>query len=309
MDYMAATYPSTWIGVMVHNAGPLTDTYYDASISSTAIGVPSGHVDRAPMSIDPTQYEANYANRVALLPPADISVTYVINSDTVDITVIADFAADVNADYRLNCVVTENGIQDNSYNQVNFYAFGNDPLVGYGHDWSSLPDPVSGSELIYNYVARGILGEWDGEVGSVPNSIVSGDQVSYTWSYIIPVGSNVDNMDFIGMLMDNSTGEILNAGKTSTNVSLNEETNHFDVQIYPNPFTSSTKIALELNESSEVNVEVYNTAGQLVQDKNYGTLNGKVVLGLNGDNLEFGIYFVKVSVNGHVITKKVTLTK
>ena len=309
MDFMSTNYPNEWIGIMVHNADPLMNTEYDAWMSATTAGYPSGHVDRAYVDIDPSAFDVNYADRVTITPPADIQVTYVLIQDTVEITVTADFAANVIGDYRLNCVITESGIQDDSYDQANFYNTGNDPLAGYGLPWDLISNPASGTELIYERVARAILGGWDGEAGSVPSSVSSGDQISYTWSYGIPAEFDVDNMDFIGMLMDNSTGEILNASKTNTSAGLNEQTNHFNIEVYPNPFASITNIALELKEPSEVDVEVFTTTGQLVAAKNYGTKSGKTILKLDGSNLDCGIYFVKVFVNGQVITKRVTLTK
>lgn len=309
MDYMTANYSSNWIGIAIHNSDPMTDFIYDVKMDSTIGGYPAGHVDRAIMDTDPSNFENGYNDRVTMIPPASIGVSSVLNGNTVDITVTADFATNVSGDYRLNCVVTENGVQNDSYHQTNYYDQNMDPLVGYGYDWGNLPDPAPGSGLIYNHVARAILSGWNGEAGSVPSSVTNGQQVNYTWSYTIPAGSDINNMEFIGMLIDQSTGEILNAGHHNATTSLIEETVNFDIHLYPNPFTSFVNIVLELDEASDVTMEVYSATGRKVTTKNYGTLSGETVLKLNGANLESGIYFVDVTVGGQKITKKVSLMK
>ena len=41
MDYMAATYPDTWIGVAVHNSDPMVNTVYDNGIAAHISGYPN----------------------------------------------------------------------------------------------------------------------------------------------------------------------------------------------------------------------------------------------------------------------------
>lgn len=81
-----------------------------------------------------------------------------------------------------------------------------------------------------------------------------------------------------------------------------------NVNVYPNPTDGITNIAVNLVNDATVNVTVYNVYGQLVQLINNSTLNqGANNLTFNASSLSSGIYFVKVTIDGETITKKVTV--
>ncbi|MFK7784047.1 MAG: Omp28-related outer membrane protein [Crocinitomicaceae bacterium] len=311
MDFMDVNYPENWVGIAVHNNDPMTDAIYDTGMNTKIDGYPSGLVDRALVNIDPSEFEVAYTERITQVPPAAISVSSNQIGNNIEVAVTAEFAATLSIDYRLNCVVVENEIQDNTYDQVNYYNAGGEPLAGYGYEWSAMANPVFGSDLVYQHVARTILGGWDGQSNSVPTSVTSGQQVTYTWTYPIPAESEVNNMVFVGMLIDQTTGEILNAGRNNitNDLGLPEETAGFNLRVFPNPFTSYANIALELQEVSEVMMEITTMTGQVVEKIYYGSVSGETLLTLNSKNLESGTYFVHVLVNGQKITKKLTLVK
>lgn len=80
-----------------------------------------------------------------------------------------------------------------------------------------------------------------------------------------------------------------------------------DVTIAPNPFTTNAILSYSLNQRSDVIIEVFNLVGQKV-----GTLaNEKQPAGEHqiqlGDaiNQTKGVYFVRLAIDGEVITKKV----
>lgn len=81
-----------------------------------------------------------------------------------------------------------------------------------------------------------------------------------------------------------------------------------NVNVYPNPTDGITNIAVSLVNDAKVNVVVYNVYGQLVQVINDSNLNqGANNLTFNASSLSSGIYFVKVTIDGETITKKVTV--
>lgn len=82
-------------------------------------------------------------------------------------------------------------------------------------------------------------------------------------------------------------------------------------EIRPNPFNSMLSITVTLPEASEVAVTVYNIMGQQVVSLADGNVSaGRHTLTLDGSNLASGLYFVNVSMPGHLDTvKKVTLLK
>ena len=77
-----------------------------------------------------------------------------------------------------------------------------------------------------------------------------------------------------------------------------------NVQIYPNPTSGIFTVALGLNRNNEMNLQVYNAIGQLVETHyNSGAQNYLYEIDLS-DN-PAGIYFVKVVVGDEVLTRKV----
>ncbi len=311
MEYMDATYSAGWAGIAVHNDDPMVATNYNAAMSATIGGYPSGHVDRAPewSDIDPSAFESAYIERINVLSPAAVHVVVTPNGNTYNINVTADFAATVSGDYRLNCVVTENGVTGSGpgWSQTNYYNGSPDPLPGWGENWNTAGDPVS--DLTFNHVARAILGGWSGESGSVPATVNAGEQHSHTFSYTIPSGSNAANMHVVGMLIDQSTGEIINAGKADLTVGIEDPVADFSVEVFPNPTATIANVRLSLSKASKVSLEVIDLAGKTVASRNYGSLIGTQMFPINGNNLEAGIYFVNVIVGNKKTTKKVTFTK
>jgi len=70
----------------------------------------------------------------------------------------------------------------------------------------------------------------------------------------------------------------------------------------PNPVISSTKIAFNLQETVQVDVQIYNVKGQLVKFLYSGVSSSKILewdgKDANGRELASGIYFYNLNVNG-----------
>ena len=78
--------------------------------------------------------------------------------------------------------------------------------------------------------------------------------------------------------------------------------------VYPNPTTGVIILNTNLPENQEVNIAVYNTMGQEVAAVQNGKVsNGQYTIDLT--NHANGIYYVKMNLNGNIITKKVVLNK
>ena len=81
-------------------------------------------------------------------------------------------------------------------------------------------------------------------------------------------------------------------------------------QNYPNPFNPSTKIEFVLPKSSDVRIEVYNTAGQKVQT----LVTEKMAVGrhhieFTAENLSSGIYFYRIEAGEFEDVKKMVLLR
>ena len=80
---------------------------------------------------------------------------------------------------------------------------------------------------------------------------------------------------------------------------------------YPNPFSTVTTIGYSLGESGSVDIEVYDVLGSKVADVEHSALkaSGEYQTSFSASNLSEGIYFLKLTLNGHAITQKMTVTK
>ena len=68
-------------------------------------------------------------------------------------------------------------------------------------------------------------------------------------------------------------------------------------------------IVISLSENSTVNMEIVNVLGELVSSEIYNLNAGNNKINFNVNNVESGIYFVKLNINGLTTTKKITVSK
>jgi len=100
---------------------------------------------------------------------------------------------------------------------------------------------------------------------------------------------------------------------TKTNeelVALEEPINYFISANYPNPFNPSTTISYQIPENSFVNLVVYNSLGQKVEELvNQEQASGKYSVKFNAANLPSGVYIYKLQTDNFSDVKKMLLTK
>jgi hypothetical protein len=66
---------------------------------------------------------------------------------------------------------------------------------------------------------------------------------------------------------------------------------------YPNPFNPSTKIKFSIPETGNINIRVYNTIGELIEDFEYYGSAGINEFTFEASLLSTGIYFYEISLN------------
>jgi len=298
-----------WIGIAVHNGDPMVVASYDGGIGTYIPGgYPGGGVDRV-IPGDPGNFLSMYNDRLSHIPPASVSVSYVDAGANLEVTVTADFVGALSGDYRLVAVVTEDAVTGtgSGYAQANYYSGGGAGDMG---GYEDLPDPVPAADMVYDHVARALGDDLIlGAPGSLPGTIDAGSSESYT--YTIPKGADwaLNELHFIGMLVDGSTGEILNAGKTGYGFAGIEEAEaEFGLSVYPNPAATSTFVKVDLVENSDVTVEIYNTVGELVYVNNSQNLGaGDYIYTIDVENFSAGLYTVRTTVNNTVQTAKLSV--
>jgi hypothetical protein len=316
MDMMEKTYDD-FIGIGVHNGDPMVNTAYDDGLTSFPgfSGFPSVVVDRRQV-IDPNALETYYnANADRIVPASAEIVDALIDPVTRVLTINAQatFATQMaDSDYRFNVVLVEDDVKGtgSGYNQVNFYSFqaNNIPLVGY-HDfnWQTLPNPVPASQMIYDIVAREIMGGWAGWVGT--EDVEANDVVSGNWTYTVPTTWNFEKMRAIFMIIDGVSGEIINADKRSIwTVSTTETQNVQRFRLSPNPTSGFAALELQLNQAADVQIELINTVGQVLSVQRANNSFGDMYY-LDLSNQPAGMYFVKATIGNEVRVERLMVAK
>ena len=318
LEYMAATYPESHIGIAVHNNDPMAFAEYDGNMNVG--GYPSSNVDRAVNDTDPNRdnLEMIHNQRIGMIVAANIDqmLTYDQATRAVTIDVTSEFVAPA-SDYRFSFVVVEDSVTGTSsgYAQANYYSAQSQNIDLFsldGTNYKDLPATIPASEMVYDHVGRALPVGFHGEAGSLPAMVNAGETHSHTFNYTLPAEYNENHIHIVAMLLDNASGEIVNAVSTALDVSTSLNDLNFNenlAKIFPNPFSDISTISLDLANPAEVTISVFNQVGQLVGQERFGQLAGEQTIPLNGSNLAEGMYYVHITVGDQVVTKKVTIVR
>lgn len=307
MEYMYNTYSTQFVGVAVHNGDPMTVTAYDAGADLS--GYPGCNVDRVLLdqSVSQSAFENFYNTRKVLLTPASVGLTAtaVGSALTVDVnsTFYSNFPA---ANYRLGVILIEDGVTGtgSGYNQTNYYAGGSNGAMG---GYEALPDPVPAAQMVYDHVGRALLGGYDGQAGSVPAALTDGQNVTYSFNYTIPSTMNVNEMSAVAVVIDNASGEVVNAEKVDITVVAGvEELSTINMTIFPNPATDNINVSFDA-EGGDYVVTLTDLAGKVVSTNNLSNVSGTSTVAINVANLKAGNYLVAVANGSASYTKMVTV--
>ncbi len=304
MEYMALTYPESWIGIGVHNGDPMVVPAYDDGLNFPWF--PDGYIDRA-VEVDPQDFEEAYLARLAEISPASIEITeksYNEATGELSFTVSSEFAVDVTG-YRFLGVLIENFVTGtgSDWAQYNYYSGGGlGPMGGF----ENLPNPIPAEDMVYMDVARALLGDINGMEGSLPETILDGEVHSYEFTTTISEEWNIENIEVVGMLINtnaSSTGVIVNGikehalGGVGTEEIASAQSN---LQVYPNP--AADQVTIKAGSAIQ-SLRVYNHLGQLIHQ---GTGDSKTMT-FNTSSLQSGLYFFHVEDNEGVQVKSVII--
>lgn len=317
MDYMAETYPETWIGVGVHNGDPMVVPAYDAAMANIIPnfpGYPSGTIDRSGDNFyDPSEFEAGYLERINAVSPATIDIvnySWDATSRVVSFDLQSEFVVDIQNELRFAVVITEDSLWGiaSGWNQSNYYSGGGQgPMCGF----ESMPATIPAADMHYDHVARAILDSPYGTEGSLPSGILAGQVHSYNYTYTIPETWRYEKLHFIGLIIDMTTGEVLNANNViSGYVGIKEKQQDQSIRVYPNPFADLTNLEFSLNKASVVKVDVCNFLGKTVYSETAREYpNGSNKIRINSGNMRSGVYYIKLTIENQTYTRKISVVK
>jgi hypothetical protein len=314
LDSMRSNHPTDCDLIAVHNGDPMVYTAYDAGVGGIISGYPSTLVNRDLVS-DPMYIFDDYANTITDFGFANLTPTISFNATTRQATVAvsANFAVDLSGDYRLACVFTEDNVHGttSTYDQHNYYSGGgNGPMDMPGYDFATLPSTIPAAQMYYDFVARTIVGGFNGQSASLPSTITANSTQTYTFNYTIPAAYNVANMRAIVLLINNnqSPAHIMNSAGGAVPLGIENHAALNGVSVYPNPANTSANVELNLLSNDNVTVEMFDMTGKLISSENKGQLAaGQHIMPLNTANLSNGIYFVKITAGTSVVTTKVSV--
>lgn len=301
MDYMDTNYSNDFIGIAVHNGDPMVSTDYDngANISS----FPGMNVDRVILGEDVTQsLMVSYVQeRKNLVVPAALNASGTYSAGVLTLNTSTTFRTNfTNANFRLAAIIVEDGVTGTTsgYNQVNYYSGGSTVMGGF----QSLPNPVPAAQMVYDHVGRMLLGGYSGELNSVPTTITDGQVVNYSFNATIPTAYNMNNLKAVVLLLDATTGEVVNARSflLSSLLSTVEETNANYLTVYPNPSSDYIKIQANYN----VDLSLFDTSGKLVLAKKNIEPDQRISL----TGIAKGMYIATIKErNGNVKNQKIII--
>ena len=307
MEQIYQTHPTDFIGIAVHNGNtdPMTVAAYDAGMNLS--GYPGCNVDRALLDqgVSATSFENYYQQRIGLAVPAGLSMT-VTGTTTKTINVSATFrTVFASANYRLGVIIVEDNVTGTAsgYAQANAYAGGGAGAMG---GYESLPNPVPAATMVYDHVGRALLGGFGGQANSVPAAITDGQVVNYTFTYAVPTTSNSANMTAVAILIDNATGEIINAEKQVISAANVNEMETIALNVFPNPASDLVNVSFEAN-NNDFSVSLVDIQGRTIVSKSFTNLVGSQLVSFSTEDIAKGSYIVTVTSNGATTTKNVVV--
>lgn len=300
------------IGIAVHSGDVMAVEGYDQGLAFQ--GLPSATANRT-TPVDPAYQELIAVYQAQKDDIAPVSLTADAKYDptskkvTVDVTTKLHVAS-LAGDYRINVILTEDGVTGtgSEYAQANYYAGGaNGPMGGF----ENLPDPVPADQMVYNHVARVMMGGFDGDANSFPSSVSNSETPRHQYVSDIDPSWDVSKMHAVAVFIDKSNGAILNSTsvKVSSPVNVQELDANNILSIAPNPAYETTTVKLSLDEAAPVQISIFNAVGQQVAQKNYGQISGIASLPVDVSNLLTGTYTLQIKAGNAISNQKIIIAK
>lgn len=122
--------------------------------------------------------------------------------------------------------------------------------------------------------------------------------------------NNPSKSHAIVMIVNADNGEILNAYSAAItgDVGVEELTNEFELNLYPNPASDVVNVSFTLENASEVKLTVTDAVGNEVLVSEAVLMGtGQQHLSINGAALSEGFYFDNLTVGNQIVTKRLAL--
>lgn len=311
MDILEEKYPDRFIGLALHYNDPLGVDEYFNDLTFTN-GIPSGWINRKHYSSPMVEvsdesgsyyttleggFETHFIEEMQIPAIADVVLSSDIVGSTVEANSNVRFATDIDgANYQIAYVVTENDVMGDGYYQVNGYSGSSVAMGGF----ESKPEVIHDME--FQHVVRAIYDSWQGVTNSVPEYIKGGEIYTHSFSFQLPQSvTSIDNTEIIALLIDLTTGEIVNSAKAP--ISSGVEMMSCSDSIF-DCYTSQSCIGIRIETCmyDDCHVTIYDVSGRQVDS--IRIYDRKSVF---SRPLPSGIYIVVLHDGNSSITRKVAV--
>ncbi len=317
MDSLHNNYDNNFSLVAVHNKDLMVVPAYDAFIGGKIGGYPSVLVDRR-QELDPSDLIDIYNEQKDYFGFADITLKD-LNAGSFDFSVKVSVkpALELSGDYRLALALTESKVvgrtDGGQWDQHNYYSFEtlNIPLVGAGHNWQAEKDPIPGTKMHYDFVARMIIPDPNGAAGSLPATMTANTTYDYTFTTTIPQPYFRKDMKAVVMLIRNSDGAVLNTANMQVPVGIsNVDAGIQRMNVYPNPASDMANITFNLTERAAISVQVIDAVGRVVSTVNEQQYEkGAQRISVSTAGLSNGLYTIKLQSEKGNLTQQLSVVK
>ena len=305
MDKYNDLYNDLFIPVAVHGGSssePMGLTEYVNFLGFSSF--PNCKVDRG-ADIDPSETENPFVNNVVkpTVVKLGTGARFDDATNTLDISIDVEFLDKSAGVHYVSVILTEDGVRGTTsgYNQANAYAGGGaGPMGGY----ELLPNPVPASRMVYNHVARAVSGLARGAANTIPGkSFEKGDKAVVQFSFKLANTWNKKTMHIIPVVLKNTLVQNVNTSTIDEAINYGYVTSTQETElnthltIYPNPADTYAQVEFMLENTSDVNIEVYSLDGSVSVSKVFEQQSGQVSLKVPVESLSSGIYLMKINTN------------
>ena len=317
---------SEFIGIAVHNGDPMTVASYDGSLGTYLPGgYPGGGVDRvASGNPSAANFLAMHNVRVGATVPCDVKnivADYDGTTGNIMVSAESEWFGTVSGNYRFSLVIVEDDVIEtgSGWLQSNYYDGGGNGTMAFpaginnGFDFATGGDPADPAVFGgYDHVARYLsTNNIIGDAGSLPAGSVALGVHSHTFGTVAAsILNDITKSHAVVMIVNSTTGEILNAGKAEItgDVSVTEIENDLELKLFPNPASDQVNVSFKLQDASDAVITVTDALGNVVMASSAVSLEGgDNYVTINSANLSNGFYFVNVIVGDQVVTQRLSV--
>ena len=222
MEYAHETFGDKVALIAIHT-GDIMQVNELNKLANRIDGVPSAIMDLAASDFYPanSELEKQIKNQIQnKIAAASIQVAAAWTNSAkkyINITTKTNFIfSDDNVNYAIAYALTEDGMHGTGSDWAQANYLSNNPNYASSNPfWYKSPNPVTGIE--FNHVGVAAWGVEKGIDGTVPSSVVAGEDLEYTYRADISSNSLIQDkskLKVIVMLIDRNSGTIVNAAQT-----------------------------------------------------------------------------------------------